>query len=113
MGEKRIHYTNFEDHHKQRNYVVFYFYAKDTADYFESLLIEADIPYERGAGKDLLRRHLFGIHKSYQSRAEALNDDTGNMFRQPFLADNVMRYVVLALTISVLAIAVLGWLIAG
>lgn len=113
MAGKRIHYTNFEGHAKQRQFVVFYFYAKDPADYFEALLIEAEIPYERGEGKDLLRRHLFGIHKSYQAGAEVLNDDTGNMFRKPFLADNVMRYTVLVLTLTALGLAVLGWVLAG
>ncbi len=109
MAKKPVHYSNYEDHPKQRQYIVFYFYAKDHADYFESLLIAAEIPYERGAGKDLLRRHLFGIHKSLQARAEVLNDETGNMFRRPFLADNMMRIAVLSLTLIVLLIALMGW----
>ncbi len=109
MPKKKIHYSNFEDHERQRQYVVFYFYAKEHADYFEALLIEADIPYERGSGKDLLRRHLFGIHKSHQETAEELNDETGNMFRKPFLADDVMRKMVLIITLGALAIALFGW----
>lgn len=113
MSKKPVHYTNYEGHHKQRQFVVFYFYAKDHADYFEALLIEAEIPYERGEAKDLLRRHLFGIHKSYQERAEALNDQTGNMFRKPFLADDGMRYFVLLLTLAVLLLAVTGFFISG
>lgn len=113
MSKKPVHYANYEGHHKQRQFVVFYFYAKDHADYFEALLIEAEIPYERGEAKDLLRRHLFGIHKSYQDRAEVLNDQTGNMFRKPFLADAGMRYFIIVLTLAFLLLAVTGFFISN
>lgn len=111
MARKRIKYRNFESHEIQRAFIVFYFYAKDHADYFESLLIEHEIPYERGAGKDLVRRHLFGIHRKYQIKAEELNDDTGNFFRKPFLADKGFRYFILILTIVFVALAIIGFIV--
>ncbi len=104
-----FHYKNFEVHEQQRNFTVFYFYAKDTADYFESLLIEHDVPYERGTAKDLIKRHLFGIHKSYQTLAEKLNDETGNMFRKPFLSDNSIRFTVLLVTLIGILLALMGY----
>jgi len=104
-----IEYKNFEVHHKQRSYVVFYFYAKDPADYFEALLIENDIPYERGQGQDLLRRHMIGVHKSYQQKAQDLNNITGNHFRKPFLGDLKFRNVVLIFTLLAVIIALIGF----
>jgi hypothetical protein len=109
MGKREVHYGNYEIHHKQRQFMVFYFYAKDHADYFEALLIEAEIPYERGSGKDMLRRHLFGVHQSHLNQANALNNQTGHFFRKPFLGDNLTRYVVLIATLAVLCIALIGW----
>ncbi len=108
----QFHYKNFEDHPRQRSFSVFYFYAKENADYFESLLIEHEVPYERGIAKDMLRRHLIGIHKSHQEIAEKLNDETGNMFRKPFLSDNVMRNFVLILTLIVIILALAGYFLA-
>jgi len=105
-------YKNFEDHHIQRNFSVFYFYAKDNADYFESLLIEHEVPYERGIAKDMLRRHLIGIHKSHQEIAERLNNETGNMYRKPFLSDDVMRNFILILTLIVVFLALAGYFLA-
>jgi hypothetical protein len=107
-----FHYKNFETHQKQRSYVVFYFYNKEQADFFEGLLIENEIPYERGSGKDLLRRHLLGIHKSYQQKAEKLNDVTGNYFRKPFLGDLKFRNLVLLFTLIVLLLAIIGFFMA-
>ena len=104
-----IEYSNFEDHQKQRSYVVFYFYAKDPADYFEALLIENEIPYERGQGQDLIRRHMIGIHKSYQEKAQELNNITGNHFRKPFLGDLNLRNAVLIFTLVVVLIALIGY----
>ena len=102
-------YKNFELHQRQRAYVVFYFYAMDPADYFESLLIEHDIPYERGRGKDLVKRHLIGVHRDYQAKAEELNDITCNFFRKPFLGTNTLRNVVLIFTFVILILALIGY----
>lgn len=102
-------YNNFEIHDQQRSYVVFYFYAMDHADYFESLLIEHEIPYERGMGKDLVKRHLLGVHRDYQTKAEELNDLTGNFFRKPFLGTVTLRNVVLIFTLLVLILALIGY----
>lgn len=107
----RFKYKNFETHERQRAYIVFYFYARDPADYFESLLIEHDIPYERGTGKDLVKRHLIGVHRDHQARAEELNDDTNNFFRKPFLGNNRMRNAVLIFTFIIIALALIGYYI--
>lgn len=111
MKNKPIEFRNFEPHEKQRAYMVFYFYARDHADYFESLLIEHNIPYERGAGKDLVRRHLIGIHRQYLPEAEKLNNDTGNFFRKPFLADKGLRYFILLISLLGITLAIIGWIV--
>lgn len=109
MVKRPITYANFEPHHKQRNFTVFYFYAKDHADYFEALLLENEIPFERGAGQDMVRRHLIGVHRSYQERAEKLNNEVGNYYRKPFLGTNAMRNFVLVFTLVVIAFALIGY----
>ncbi|MCH2215323.1 MAG: hypothetical protein MK086_09150 [Flavobacteriales bacterium] len=106
---KPIVYRNFEPHVKQRSFTVFYFYAKEHADYFEALLLENDIPFERGAGKDMVRRHLFGIHVSRQAEAEKLNNEVGNYFRRPFLGEKKFRNFVLIFTLVVVLVALMGY----
>jgi hypothetical protein len=110
MGRRPIKYANFEPHAKQRNYTVFYFYAKDHADYFEALLLENKIPFERGSGQDMVRRHLIGIHRSYQERAEELNNEVGNYYRKPFLGSQRRRNFVLFFTLMVILVALLGYI---
>jgi hypothetical protein len=111
MAKKPIKYRNFELHHKQRSFTVFYFYSKEHADYFEALLIENSIPYERGQGKDLVRRHLFGIHRSHVNLAEELNDRVGNHFRTPFLGNNRFRNLVLIFTFMAILLALIGYIL--
>jgi|SRR5690554_2067580 len=107
----RFKYRNFETHERQRAYIVFYFYAKDTADFFESSLIQYDIPYERGTGKDLVKRHLIGVHRDYQERAQELNEEANNFFRKPFLGTNQMRNGVLIFTLLIVILALIGYFI--
>ncbi|HKL39451.1 MAG TPA: hypothetical protein VJ894_02175 [Cryomorphaceae bacterium] len=109
MGKKPIKYANFEPHHKQRNFTVFYFYAKDHADYFEALLIENEIPFERGSGQDMVRRHLIGLHRTHQEKAEILNNEVGNYYRKPFLGTNSLRNFVLIFTLIVIVLALVGY----
>lgn len=104
-------YNNFETHERQRAYIVFYFYAKDTADFFESSLIEHDIPYERGAGKDLVKRHLVGIHRDYHEKAKELNEEANDFYRKPFLGTNQMRNGVLIFTLIIITLALIGYFI--
>jgi hypothetical protein len=109
MGNKTVEYRNFETHHSQRSFTVFYFHARETADYFESCLIEKDIEYERGTGKDLIRRHLFGVHISVLDEVKEINNHTNEFFRKPFLGDLRMRNFVLIFTLIVLILAVVGY----
>lgn len=113
MSKRRIKYRNFEPHETQRSYTVFFFYARDPADYFESLLIEHDIPYERGASNNVVKRHLIGVHRKYQERAEELNDKTGEFFRKPFLGSNTFKNVLLIFMLLVFILAILGYLFSG
>ncbi len=109
MAKKPVKYANFEPHHKQRSFTVFYFYAKDHADYFEALLLENEIPFERGSGQDMVRRHLIGVHRSYQEKAEMLNDEVGNYYRKPFLGTKGFRNFVLIFTLMAITFALIGY----
>ena len=109
MSKAEVKYGNYEPHEKQRSYMVFYFYAKDHADYFEALLIENEIPFERGQGRDLIRRHLFGVHRRHLELAQSLNDEVGNYYRKPFLGEKRFRNFVLIFTLSAIILAVLGY----
>ncbi len=112
MGKRvksTFHYKNYESHERQRAYIVFYFHAKETADFFESLLLESDLPYERGEGSGMLKRHLIGVHSKHQLAAEELNDQANNYFRKPFLGHNGFRNVLLVFTLLLILLALIGF----
>ena len=109
MSRMPIHYNNYEQHPRQRSFLVFYFYAKATADDFEKALTERDIPFERGAAQDLVRRHLFGVHEQYEVEAKRLNNEVSAFHRKPFLSDKQFRIGVLIFTLVVTLTALTGW----
>jgi len=102
-------YHNYELHSTQRKFTVFYYYNKATADYFESCLIENDIPYERGTGSDLVKRHLIGVHENYAERAKELNEESMNMYRRPFLGTIAIRNGLLIFMAFVFLLAIVGY----
>jgi len=93
--------------------MVFFFYHKDHADYFEALLLENSIPFERGEGRDLVKRHLIGVHQKYLEEARKLNDQVGDYYRKPFLGDKRFRNFVLIFTLSAIILALLGFFLKG
>lgn len=109
MNKSGVKYGNFEPHERQRNFTVFFYYNKDHADYFEALLLEHAIPFERGQGKDLIKRHLFGVHQKYIEKAKELNDEVGNYYRKPFLGDKGFRNFVLIFTLTAIILALVGY----
>lgn len=111
MTKKKVVYQNFETHHSQRNYVVFYFYAMEHADYFESCLIEKEIEYERGTSRNIMRRHMFGVHMTDKERVMEINNHTNEFFRKPFLQDLKTRNFVLIFTLVLICLAIAGYFI--
>ncbi len=111
--KSKLRYRNYELHERQRRFTVFYFYNKATADYFESCLIERDIPYERGSGPDLVKRHLIGVHEKFLGQAVDLNEESMNMYRRPFLGNITFRNVLLIFTFLVLLLALIGYFVRG
>ncbi len=109
MAKSGVTYRNFEPHERQRSYLVFYFHAKEVADYFESCLIEQELPYERGEGRDFIKKHLFGIHLKHKEKAVEINDHTNEFFRKPFLGDDRIKYGVLIFTALIIAMALVGY----
>ncbi len=109
MSNPKVVYQNFETHHSQRNYVVFYFYGKEHGDYFEGCLIEKEISYERGTSKNIMRRHMFGVHISDKEKVMEVNNHTNEFFRKPFLQDFKTRNFVLIFTFLIIALALVGY----
>lgn len=101
--------TNYSDHPNVRGYVVFNYTDMAMANYFEELLVENNIPYERGLDQQMIKRYLFGIKKSRFEEAHRLNNIAIGKYRKPFMGDKILRYAVLGITLLFILLGVIGF----
>ena len=102
---------NFQEHPTNRNLKVFFFSKAEHASYFESLLNENSIEYEKQIDSEGDQRIYYGIHISNFKVAKRLNYLTIGAFRSKFIPDLFFRYFLIVLSILVLGLAIAGALI--
>lgn len=107
-----LSFINFQDHPTNRNKKVFYFHDEAHAKYFENLLKENDILFEQQVDTQGDNRIYYGVHIANFKNAKNLNYLTIGAFRKPFIADKFFRYFVIAISILILTLAIVGALLA-
>jgi hypothetical protein len=104
----RFSLININDHPTNRNMKVFFFRQEDHANYFELMLIESKIKYEKQVDEEGDQTIYFGVKKKDYKTVQRLNYLTIGQFRKPFIPDKILRIFVIALSVLVLALAFIG-----
>lgn len=100
--------TNYFVHPGDTRYMVFVFKQDIYADYFEDLLEEENITYERHLDEEETEI-LFGVHKRFQRKALNANFLTHAKFRKPFINNGLVKYLLLIITFGVIILAIVGY----
>lgn len=107
-----LNLTNYEEHPTNNKYYVFNFRVIERANYFENLLIEHKIEFEKDQETtENGTLFLFGIHKKDLKQSIYLNNLTIGNFRKPFIADKFFRYFVLAVGLGAILLGVVGFIV--
>lgn len=99
---------NFWDHPTNFNYTVFTFKAKEQADYFEELLLENQIWFEKHVEDT---QSYFGVRNSDKKKATNLNYLTFAKFRTFMIPHKGLRYLMVAFGLGILMLALIGYLL--
>ncbi len=103
--------TNYYDFPGDNRYTVFRFTETEHADYFESLLIEAEIVFERHIDSDSdYEKILFGISKRFGKEALRCNFLTHAKYRSPFIPNRIFKYTLVILTLAIIILGILGYI---
>jgi hypothetical protein len=99
--------TNYGEHPTEINWIYFFFHKREMANYFEQLLIESKIDYEKEwvAHK---KAYYFFIKKHYFKQAQKMNFLTWGKFREKFMPDKTFRWFVIIVTLILILLAVAG-----
>ena len=100
--------VNFQDHPTNQNKKVFFFKQQEHANYFETMLIESKIEYEKQIDSEGDHAIYFGVRKTDFKLVQKLNYLTIGHFRKPFIPDKMFRYTIIVISLTVLSLAIIG-----
>ena len=114
MSEGLLRVTNHQDHPTNPYYKVFFFYTLEEANFFENLLKENNLPYEKDKeetrGKTMF---LFAIRKTDLKAVDQLNYLTIGHFRKPIFENKFLRYGVIVFGFFLILLGIIGYLFSG
>ena len=99
--------TNYKDHPANSYYTVFYFKIAEHANYFESLLDEKEIGFEKADYEEDDSRFYFAVNNSHRKEVLKLNYLVSARFRKPFLP-RALGWIVIVVTLFLIGLAIFG-----
>ena len=103
-------FTNYRDHPEQREYLVVLFYIEEQADFFESLLKQEGLFYERDREEeDDKTTYYFAVKRQDRKRVLYLNNVTIGKFRERFIPSFWLRWIVFIVSAVVVTLAIWGY----
>lgn len=107
-----INLTNYSEHPTDKAYLVFNFKSAEQAGYFENLLIEHKVWYEKDVENETQPiRYLFAVKKREEQKVVYLNNLAIGKYRKPFISDPIFRWFTLLLFFVLLGLGLLGVLV--
>ncbi|HET6245844.1 MAG: hypothetical protein H0V01_12315 [Bacteroidetes bacterium] len=106
-----IDFTNYKIHSTKKDFMVFHFDHKDQSLYFEQLLTQNNLFFEKHLENEKNFLVYYGIRKSDFTKVNELNNISNGKFRKPFISDKYLRYTVLSLFFIMMALAVTGMIV--
>ncbi|MCW5898922.1 MAG: hypothetical protein KIT10_06595 [Flavobacteriales bacterium] len=103
-----LNLTNFDDHPTDPHWLVFRFGDREMADEFMAGLREADIAFEADLDGDMA---LVAVKQRHREAAIRIDYAVLGRHRQPFIGDGWLRWGLLAFTLLLVLLALVGaWL---
>lgn len=105
-----INITNYSDHPTRIGFTVFKFHEMQRANYFEELLKKDNVWYESSIGEEA-SIHLFGVKKGDFKKAMNANYLVSAKFRNKIIPNIYLRWGIIILAITFIALAIIGAII--
>ena len=109
MG-RGLRFTNFYEHRSDSRYMVYEFFHLNHADYFEKMLVDRHVVYERHFDEEESPPlTLFGIEKRYVDVADNCNYLTHAKFRKPLIKSGILRWLLILVMGAMITLALVGY----
>ena len=110
MSEGLLQVTNHSEHPTNKAYKVFFFRSIEQANYFESLLQNENIIFEKDSeDTEKGELFLFGIRKSDLKIVGKLNLLTIGKYRKPIFPHPTIKYIVILFILIVTILIIISY----
>ena len=110
LDEGLIKLVNHKDHPTNKAYKVFFFYKKQEAEHFKTLLLKENIHFEYADEPNKRGKiFLFGIRKTDNQKVLNLNYQTIGEFRSRFISQSWAQYTVIILGFIIVIFALISF----
>ncbi|MDQ3192260.1 MAG: hypothetical protein M3Q58_11770 [Bacteroidota bacterium] len=106
-----IDFTNYRVHSSKNDFMVFHFDHRDQALFFEELLNQNSVFFEKHIENEKKFLVYFGVKKFDFQKVNELNNESNRRFRKPFISDKYLRYTVLSLFLIMIVLALTGMVV--
>jgi hypothetical protein len=101
--------VNYQEHPSNNTYMVFNFSHMEKADYFESLLVENEIVFEKHLDDEREDPVVYyGVKKNRFKEVSRLNFMASAKFRKPMIQNRYVGYAFLIFMISLITLAIIS-----
>ncbi|NNK80153.1 MAG: hypothetical protein HKO93_01535 [Flavobacteriales bacterium] len=109
--ESLIQLNNYRPHPTDSKYMIFIYHDYKMACTFEDGLVESDLFFEKDVTENgPNKRWLYAVKKRDFQAVKKWNNIAIGTHRKPFISDPILRYVVIAISVGVMALAFIGFL---
>lgn len=99
--------TNYREYEYDNRYMIYEFVSDEHADYFQSLLEEREVIYERHLEEEKI---LFGVDKRFQNQSDKCNFLTHGEFRKPMIENKAARLILVIGTLLMVLLGIISYL---
>lgn len=101
--------VNHQEHPTRPGYLVYHFKVQEQAEYFEEIMRQKELFYERfdeKRGPDMI--FWFGVRDKDHHQVEIVNYTVKGKFRKPMISDKGARYFIVGLGVALIFLAIIG-----
>lgn len=105
-----INLTNFDTHPTRKAYSIFRFYDFNRQAYFEQLLLQDNIWFEKETyNEDETIWYVFGVRNSDLKKVKHINYLVAAKYRKPIIPNIYFRWILLLVSFGLIALAIIGY----
>lgn len=107
--EEKLDFTNWRQHPTQKRYFVFFFSSLPQGNYFEQLLVEHKVWFEKHLDDEDDKRPIwFAVERGDMETVKQLNHLAIGKYRSRFIPSKAMRIVVFVVSAITIALMIMG-----